>query len=476
MIIPVILAGGSGTRLWPLSRKSFPKQFAALSEGPSLFQQTLQRLAGEGFAAPTVVTGEDYRFIVAEQVEELGTSGADILLEPEARNTAPAILAAALRHEHDPKAVLVIAPSDHRVEDGLAFAKALNAAAQEAQSGALVTLGIQPTAPETGYGYLALSCAPEAFTAQALEAFIEKPDLKTAEAYLAGRMHLWNAGIFVFTVKSILAAYAELKPELVRACRAALAGGAVDLAFFRLEAEAYGACENISIDYAIMERASRVSVVPVDCGWSDLGSWRAVYQTNPHDENGNVLSGPAMELACENSLLSSESGGARLVGLGLKNVAAIATRDAVLVANMDESEQVKNVVSELKRQQASEATLFKQSHRPWGHYETLALGARFQVKRIMVKPGGRLSLQSHFHRAEHWIVVEGTATVTVDEKVKILTENQAVYVPLGAVHRLENQGKLPLTLIEVQSGAYLGEDDILRFEDMYARADETSTA
>ena len=470
MLIPLILAGGSGTRLWPLSRKSFPKQFTELHGDQSLFQATLKRLSGQEFTAPIIVTGNDYRFITAEQIEQVGIENAQIILEPVGRNTAPAILAAALKFEERPEAILVVAPSDHRIEGKEAFATALTTAAQQAARGDLVTLGIQPTAPETGYGYLALSNIPTLGQAQALKAFVEKPDLATAEAYLAGGQHLWNAGIFLFSVETILSAFEKHAPDLLTACRAALKAGKADLGFFRLDEEAYATCQDISIDYAIMERAEALSVVPVDCGWSDLGSWRAVHQTDDLDPNGNSLSVTASQIDCQNTLLLSDREDTRLVGLGLNNIAAIATRDAILVANMDESERVKDVVAELKRLEAPEAIEFKQCHRPWGHYETLALGGRFQVKRIMVKPGGRLSLQSHMHRAEHWVVVEGTAMVTVDEEVTMLTENQSIYIPLGAVHRMENKGKVPLTLIEVQSGSYLGEDDIIRYENVYARA------
>ena len=386
---PLILAGGSGTRLWPLSRSSFPKQFTDLDGDQSLFQTTLARLSGPMFAPPMVVTGHDYRFITAEQIEQAGIKDAQIILEPLARNTAPAILAAALQYETQPQALLLVAPSDHRIGDTQAFTKAVEAAAIEAGKGRLVTLGIQPSGPETGYGYLALSKPAEQGKAQPLKSFVEKPDLGTAKALVTGGQHLWNAGIFLFSVQTLLDAFALYAPELLMACRSAVASGQNDLGFFRLDEAAYGACENISIDYAIMERAEALSVVPVDCNWSDLGSWRSVHTTQNLDSQGNSLDGLATQIDCQNTLLMGEDTTTRVVGLGLKNIAAIATRDAILVAHMDESERVKDVVAELKRIEAPEATDFKLCHRPWGHYETLALGGRFQVKRIVVKPGGQ---------------------------------------------------------------------------------------
>ncbi len=476
MIIPVILAGGSGTRLWPASRKSYPKQFTRLAGGPSLFCETIARFQGPEFAAPTVVTDTEFRFIAAEQLEECGVAKSDIVLESQGRNTAPAILSAALLHEGTPDAILLVAPSDHKITDNAAFARAVQAGTDAARDGKIVTFGITPSSPETGYGYLETTEAPEIGQPQSLKSFVEKPDTALAEKLFKGGRHLWNAGIFMFRVSVIIETFEVLAPRLVMPCRAAVAAGTEDLDFFRLGAEAYARCEDISIDYAIMEAAEALHVVPVDFDWSDLGSWRAVHATAEKDGADNALIGAATQIGCHNTLLRSDNPDTRIVGLGLDNIAAIAAGDAILVANMDDSERVKDVVAELKLQNVPQAEGFRQCHRPWGHYETLSLGPRFQVKRIVVKPGGQLSLQSHLHRAEHWVVVEGTATVTIDDDVKLLSENQSVYIPLGAIHRLENKGKVPLTLIEVQSVAYLGEDDIIRYEDAYARAPESVKA
>lgn len=476
MIVPVILAGGSGTRLWPASRKSYPKQFTELVGDRSLFQETVLRMQGTAFAAPTIITGNDFRFITAEQLDEVCVDRADILLEPVGRNTAPAILAAALRHEKTPDAILLVSPSDHQIEDTQAFLEAVRVGAEAAKTGQLVTFGITPSGPETGYGYLELSEYASKGKAQQLRSFVEKPTLKVAEEMLKGGRHLWNAGIFMFRIGTIIEAFEILAPKLVMPVRAALSSGRDDLCFYRLGEQAYSRCEDISIDYAIMEAADALTVVPVECGWTDLGSWKSVHTASEQDTTGNTVEGDALQIDCKNTILKSNCTDTKLVGLGLENIAAIATDDAILVANLDDSERVKEVVAELKIQEAPQAESFRRCHRPWGHYETLSLGKRYQVKRIMVKPGAALSLQSHVHRAEHWVVVEGSAHVTVDENVSLISENQSVYIPLGAVHRLENRGKVPLNLIEVQSGSYLGEDDIIRYEDVYARAEETQAA
>ncbi len=473
MIHPIILAGGSGTRLWPLSRKSYPKQFATILGEESLFQQTLSRLTGAEFGRPTILTNADFRFIVAEQMVGLGGDDAQILIEPEGRNTAPAILTAALTFEATPDAILLVCPSDHRIGDLAAFNRALAVGAEAAAKGSLVTFGIAPDHPETGYGYLELAQPLEGVEpiAVPLKSFVEKPDLATAEAMLAGGRHLWNAGIFMFRAGTIIEAFEVLAPRLVMPCRAALSLAKPDLGFLRLDAASYARAEDVSIDYAVMEAAEALSAVPFDGGWSDMGSWRSVWAAGEQDGDGNALSESATAIGCIGSLLRSENPDIEIVGLGLENIAAIAMGDAVLVANLDEGERIREVVGALKVKKARQATEFTRCHRPWGYYETLSLGERFQVKRIMVKPGAALSLQSHVHRAEHWVVVEGSAKVTVDDSITLVAENQSVYIPLGAVHRLENPGKVPLNLIEVQSGAYLGEDDIIRYEDVYARAD-----
>ena len=474
MITPVILAGGSGTRLWPVSRKSYPKQFTQLVGKESLFQQTVARVSGAGFAPPTVLTAADFRFVVAEQLSNAGVNDAQIVIEPEARNTAPAILAAALMHEQTPDAILLVCPSDHLMEDHKAFFAAVTAGRSAAKAGALVTFGVKPTHAETGYGYLELKSSPKSYEPKpvSLRAFVEKPDAATAEAMVEGGKHLWNAGIFMFRVSAILEAFEVLAPRLVMPVRGAVSMGQRDLDFFRLDAASFARAEDISIDYAVMEGAAdALTVVPFDGGWSDLGSWRAIHTNTAQDTDGNAISGGATAIDCKGSLLRSDDPEMEIVGLGLDGIAAIATGDAVLIANLDEGERIREVVGTLKAKKKKQAEDFARCHRPWGYYETLSLGKRFQVKRIMVKPGAALSLQSHVHRAEHWVVVEGSARVTVDESVKLISENQSIYIPLGAIHRLENPGKVPLHLIEVQSGAYLGEDDIVRYEDIYARAE-----
>ncbi|WP_424930091.1 mannose-1-phosphate guanylyltransferase/mannose-6-phosphate isomerase [Amaricoccus tamworthensis] len=472
-ITPVILCGGSGTRLWPLSRASYPKQFSRILGEMSLFQASVARFPEPEFAAPVIVTGSDFRFIATEQLAGIGRAPGAVLIEPEGRNTAPAVLAAAMHvAKTDPEGFLLICASDHAMSDAEGFQQAVRAGVQAADGGDLVTFGIKPDRPETGYGYLELENAPDMEAAPAphkLARFVEKPDAATAETMLAGGRHLWNSGIFLFSIPVIIEAFERLQPELTAAVRVAVDQAETDLSFLRLDPKAWERSPDISIDYAIMEKSENLSVVPYAGHWSDLGSWDSIALEMGQDENGVALYGDAHAIDCEDTLLRAESDDQTLVGIGLKNIAAIAMHDAVLVTDMTDGQRVKEAVQVLKSKGSAKATDFPRFHRPWGWYETLSLGPRFQVKRIMVHPGGQLSLQSHVHRSEHWVVVEGAARVTVGEEVKLLSENQSVYIPLGAVHRLENPGKVDLHLIEVQSGPYLGEDDIIRYEDVYAR-------
>lgn len=470
MIHPIILCGGSGTRLWPSSRKAYPKQFAPLISDESLYQMTLRRFAGEGFAAPLIMTGDDFRFMATEQAAAIGLADARVVVEPMARDTAPAILTAALMLEDDPEAMLLIAPSDHVIGDLPAFLQALKEGARATAHGALVTFGVTPDRPETGYGYLELPGAPQDGSAQHLKSFREKPDQVTAEKMLAAGNYLWNAGIFLFRVADVITAFKTHAPDLLAPCREAIAKGAEDLGFFRLEPTAYSKARAISFDYAVMEKSDTVMAVPLDSGWSDLGSWDALWQASGPDAQGVAVSGAVTALDCHDSYLRSEDAGMRLVGLGLNGIVAVAMRDAVLVADKSRAQDVKAVVDTLRVAQVDQADHYPRFHRPWGWYETLCIDTRFQVKRIMVKPGGVLSLQSHLHRSEHWVVVAGTAEVTIGEETKLVTENQSVYIPLGTVHRMANRGQLPMYLIEVQTGSYLGEDDIKRYEDVYNRA------
>ncbi|GHC36150.1 mannose-1-phosphate guanylyltransferase/mannose-6-phosphate isomerase [Gemmobacter nanjingensis] len=475
LITPVLLAGGSGTRLWPASRKAYPKQFVPLTGENTLFQASALRLSGEApgyrFAAPVVVTGSDFRFIATEQLAAIGVDPGTVLIEPEGRNTAPAILAAALcALDQDPQAVLLVAPSDHVVPDAAAFRDATGRGLEAVRQGQMVLFGVAPNRPETGYGWLELTSAPDGeMPVLPLRRFVEKPDATRAAQMLAAGNYLWNAGIFLFRAADILAAAETHAPDLVAPVRAAVKQARPDLGFFRLAPEPWARLRDISIDYAVMEKADNLAVVPYGAGWSDLGGWDAIWRDSPADAQGTVTTGPATALDCRNSLLRSDSPGLELVGIGLEDIMAIATPDAVLVAHMSRAQEVKQAVEALKARGAPQAVQFPRDYRPWGWFETLALADRFQVKRIVVKPGGTLSLQSHFHRAEHWIVVSGTARVTIDDEVRLLAENQSVYIPLGVKHRMENPGKVPMVLIEVQTGAYLGEDDIIRFEDVYAR-------
>lgn len=471
MITPVLLCGGSGTRLWPLSRKSYPKQFVPLLGEKTLFQASAERLAGPDYSSPLILTNSDFRFIVTEQLAELGMDPGAILIEPEGRNTAPAVLAAALWLEKtDPDGLMLVAPSDHVVPDTKAFQNAVQIGVKAARDGQLVTFGIKPTHGETGYGYLELGETPKDSEAVPLTQFVEKPNQTRADEMVAAGNFLWNAGIFLFSVRAILDAFKAHAPELIASVQAAVDQGQPDLGFLRLDPKSWSDVSDISIDYAVMERAENLSVVPFSQGWSDLGGWDAVWREAERDERGVATSGPATSLDCDDTLLRSEDASLEVVGIGLKNIIAVAMPDAVLVADASRAQDVKLAVNALKAKSALQATAFPKDHRPWGWFESLVIGDRFQVKRIVVHPGAALSLQSHHHRSEHWIVVEGTAKVTVDEVEKLVSENQSVYIPLGAVHRMENPGKVPMVLIEVQTGTYLGEDDIIRYEDVYARS------
>jgi mannose-1-phosphate guanylyltransferase/mannose-1-phosphate guanylyltransferase/mannose-6-phosphate isomerase len=470
MIHPVILCGGSGTRLWPASRAAFPKQFAPLMGDESLYQATLRRLSGEGFAAPLVMTGDAFRFHATQQAAAIGLDDARVVVEPAGRDTAPAILAAALMAE-DADALMLVAPSDHLIADRPAFLAALEHGAAAAADGGLVTFGVVPDRPETGYGYLELARAPEAGAAVPLAGFREKPDPDAAAGMLASGRHLWNAGIFLFRARDLIAAVETHAPDLGTPVREAVAAGERDLGFLRLGA-AYGGARAISVDYAVMEPAAAaggVAAVPLDCGWTDLGSWESLWQAAAQDADGVAAEGAVTAIDCRDSYLRSEEGSMRLVGLGLERTVAVAMRDAVLVADMDRAQEVRGLVAALKAARVAQAEEYPRFHRPWGWYETLCMDGRFQVKRIMVRPGGVLSLQSHMHRSEHWVVVAGTAEITIGDEKKLLTENQSVYIPLGAVHRMANPGRVPMYLIEVQTGSYLGEDDIVRYEDVYGR-------
>ncbi|MBL4750072.1 MAG: mannose-1-phosphate guanylyltransferase/mannose-6-phosphate isomerase [Amylibacter sp.] len=470
MITPVILCGGSGTRLWPLSRKSYPKQFSKLIGEESLFQMSASRVSGEGYGAPIVLTNADFRFIVTEQLADVGIDPSAVLIEPEGRNTAPAILAAALYLlAQDKDAVLLVLPSDHNMPDAAHFSASVQKGKAAALAGDLVTFGIKPTRPETGYGYLELETQSVDGKAVKLRRFVEKPDLATAQTMLDAGNYLWNGGIFLFKAQAIVDAFAAHRPELMAPVKQAVDAAQTDLGFLRLAPQAWGQAEDISIDYAVMEHATNLSVVPFDGSWSDLGDWDSVWRETTGDENGLVTSGAALGIDCKNTLLRSEAKGQEIVGIGLENIIAVAMPDAVLVAHKDRAQDVKLAVQALKDKQAGQAVQHPRDHRPWGSFECLYMGRRFQVKRIVVKPGGILSLQSHVHRSEHWIVVEGTAKVTIGDEVKLVGENQSVYIPVGEKHRMENPGKVPMVLIEVQTGSYLGEDDIVRYEDVYAR-------
>ena len=469
-IIPVILCGGSGTRLWPLSRKSYPKQFAKLLGDKSLFQASALRVTGAEFSDPLILTNSDFRFTVGEQLLEVGINPASILIEPEGRNTAPAILAAALHlASTDPEAMMLVLPSDHVIPDKELFQATVLKGVDAAKEGDLVTFGIQPNRPETGYGYLQLNKKSINGEAVRLERFVEKPNLEDAKQMLEAGTYLWNAGIFLFRACDFIDSVKTHANFLMQPVSQSVADAKPDLDFVRLASDPWSTLRDISVDYAVMEPSDNISTVPFSGSWSDLGDWNAVWREAEVSENGVALSGEAYAIDCENILLRSESRKQEIIGIGVKDIIAVAMPDAVLVADRTRTQEVKEAVKYLKDKKATQAVQFPVDYRPWGSFESLYLGKRFQVKRIVVKPGGILSLQSHNHRAEHWIVVEGTARVTIGEDVKYVGENQSVYVPLGEKHRMENPGKVPMVLIEVQTGSYLGEDDIVRYEDAYAR-------
>jgi len=466
---PVILSGGAGTRLWPLSRETYPKQLLALDTRRSMLQETALRVEGIEFAAPMIVCNDEHRFVVAEQLREIGVAPRSILLEPVGRNTAPAVAVAALALSvEDPEAVMLVLPSDHVIRDVGAFRAAAATAAAAAVGGAMVTFGIPAERPETGYGYIRRGAPlPGIDGCFIVDRFVEKPDPATAEAYLAEGGYDWNSGIFVFKAAAYLTELERRKPGLADRCRAALDGGRRDLDFFRLDAKAFAACESISIDYAVMEGARSAAVVPVTMGWNDVGSWSALWDVGEKSDCNNVCCGDVLIKDVKNSYVRTD--GRLTAVLGVEDIVVVVTDDVVLVASREHAQDVKHLVDKLAAAGRTEHVMPVVQHRPWGRHQVVDRGERFQVKRITVKPGGCLSLQKHRHRAEHWVVVSGTAKVTRDGETFLLRENESTFIPLGAVHRLENPGPDVLHLIEVQSGAHLAEDDIERLDDLYGR-------
>ncbi len=472
MIYPVIMCGGSGTRLWPLSRGSYPKQFTKILDETSLFQQSAKRTVSKDFANPVIVTSDQFRFIVSKQLANENIKPDAILIEPNPKNTAPALLSSALHcAAKDENAIILAMPSDHVIQDAESFRKTVLAALETAKNGAIVTFGINPTRPETGYGYLELEKAENANlnSPTRLASFVEKPNSEKAAAMLESGKYLWNAGIFLFKAKTLIEEFEKFEPEMLKQVSAAFLNSVNDLDFTRLGTDDWNEIKGQSIDYAIMEKSQNVYAMPFKYGWSDLGGWASVWQESLPDDDGTVVSHNAHSIDCKDTLLRSESEYLQLVGIGLEDIVAIAMPDAVVIAKKSESQRVKEAVDLLSQKGITQAKAFRGEHRPWGHFESLVADSRFQVKRITVHPGASLSLQSHYHRAEHWIVVNGTAKVTINDQEKIICENESVYIPIGAKHRLENPGKVPVVLIEVQTGSYFGEDDIIRYEDVYSR-------
>ncbi|MGB3622758.1 mannose-1-phosphate guanylyltransferase/mannose-6-phosphate isomerase [Ketobacter sp. MCCC 1A13808] len=467
-MIPVVLSGGSGSRLWPLSRSSHPKQFLPLCSDQSMVQETLTRLSRSvASQSPIFVTAEDQRFLLAEQIRSLGVSDSRIILEPARRNTAPAIALACLcALEQDPEAVVLVLPSDHHIKDQPAFHEALALANAAALEGKLVTFGIVPSKPETGYGYIKVG-NQKSGPSRPIAAFVEKPDFETAKQYVADDHYYWNSGMFAFRADLYLSELAKFNPDMIAACRAAWQNKSLDLDFVRIGTDDFLKSPEDSIDYAVMEKTDKGVVIPLDAGWSDVGSWQSLWEVKEGDEFGNVFEGDVLALDTENSMAISQS---RLVSLlGVKNIAVIETRDAVLVADIDQVQRVKNIVKTIEESGRTEHEFHREVHRPWGKFDSVDAGGRYQVKRITVKPGARLSTQLHHHRAEHWVVVQGTAKVRRGDETVMISENESVYIPLGEVHSLENPGKIMLEIIEIQTGAYLGEDDIIRLDDTYGR-------
>lgn len=470
MLHPVILSGGSGSRLWPLSRQNLPKQFLSLVGDLSLFQETVRRAAALPQAQrPVTVCSEDHRFMVGEQLQATGVGNGGILLEPMARNTAPAIAIAAWHLvAHDPDATMLVLPADHLIDDEAAFREAVTRAIALAEQGWLVAFGIRPDYAETGYGYI-LRGEILGHDGYRIERFVEKPDLATAERYVAEGTYAWNSGMFLFKAQRYLDELSQYAPAMLAATRQAYAAAESDLDFIRIGAEAFAASPSDSIDYAVMEKTDRAAVVPVSCGWSDIGSWSSLWSVAERDEEGNRYEGDVISVDTRGSLVRA-SDRRMIATIGVEDLVIVDTADATLVARKDRVQDVKLIVDKLKAAGRQEHLFHRKVYRPWGSYDSIDVGDRFQVKRIVVKPGAALSLQKHHKRAEHWIVVSGTAEVTCDDKVFDLHENQSTYIPLGSVHRLRNRGTEPVELIEVQSGSYLGEDDIVRLEDVYGRS------
>lgn len=469
MILPVIMAGGSGSRLWPLSRELYPKQFLSVSGEQTLLQQTVSRLKGLLHQAPLIICNEEHRFIAAEQLRVENHAHSGIILEPVGRNTAPAIALAALHamaHDEDnADPVLLVLAADHVIADEAVFQTSVKHALALAEQDLLVTFGIVPDHPETGYGYIQAGQALE--QAFHVDHFVEKPDMATAEQYIAAGNYFWNSGMFLFRAKRYLEELEKFRPDILTACRAAIDTRSEDLEFIRVDNEAFGACPDDSIDYAVMEKTDNAVMVPMDAGWNDIGSWSALWDISNKDENNNVIKGDVLSVdSRDNYLLADDK---LIATVGVNNLVVVETKDAILVAHRDKVQQVKQIVQQLKNAHRSEFKIHREVYRPWGKYDCIDCGLRDQVKRITVNPGEKLSIQMHHHRAEHWIVVSGTAKVTNGDKTFLVTEDESTYIPLGTIHALENPGKIALEMIEVQTGSYLGEDDIVRFEDRYGR-------